>query len=123
MTGEYQPVAVEIAVAEPGASDLEDLVAVASEREGLVVGPIREAPDARDLFFDVGTAVVVVHSVTAVITGVGGAAKVIDWALTKLRERRGQTIVLRAGATTVTVKTGDDPERTRQLLEAALHAV
>jgi hypothetical protein len=120
---EYAPLAVEIVIAEAQGDDLDDLTTAAAETGELHIGALREIPASRELFFDVGSAVSVLHSVTAVVSGVGGAAKVVDWVLAKLRERRGETIVLKTGTTTVTVKTGDDPERTRQLLEAALHAV
>src|SRR5215217_6900475 len=113
----YTPLAVEILIAEPKGNDLEDLSTVAKKTEELHVGQVREVYASQDLHFDIGLTIGVVRSVTAVITGIGGAVKLIDWALAKLRERRGETMVFKAGATTVTIKTGDDQERVRKLLQ------
>jgi hypothetical protein len=110
-------------ITEPEGNAFDSLAVIAAETDEVHVGPVQERPTPRDLFFDLGPAVSDVHSVTAVITGIGGAARVIDWVLTKLRERRGETILLKAGTTTVTVKTGDDPERARKLLKEALKIV
>ena len=123
MNGSYAPLAVEIMIVESEGDDLEGLAEVASQSEELHVGAVKEFPASQDLFFDLGAVDTIVHSVTAVITGIGGAARVVDWVLTKLRDRRGETILLKSGSTTVTVKIGDDPERARELLQAALHVV
>lgn len=123
MTGDYAPLALEIMIAEPEGNAFDSLAVIAAETDEVHVGPVQERSAPRDLFFDLGSAVGDIHSVTAVITGIGGAARVIDWVLRKLRERGGETILLKAGTTTVTVKTGDDPERARKLLEAALKVV
>jgi hypothetical protein len=124
-SGDYAPIAVEIAVLDPGEDVFADLALPpdAAETEELAVSAPREVAPSSNLFFDVDAALHVVRSVTAVVTGVGGAARVVDWVLTKLRERRGKSFVLKAGSTSVTVRVGDDPPEARRLLKAALKAL
>jgi hypothetical protein len=120
----YAPIAVEILVAELDDDLFVDLAAIADGAPAeLALSAPRDVTVAADLYFDVDAVLHTVRSVTAVVSGVGGAAKVVDWVLGKLRERRGKSIILKSGSTSVTVKTGDDPEQARRLLEAALKAL
>ena len=119
MSSDYVPLAVQVIVA---ADDEEDLQRLGATTD-VAVTETQEIAAPRDLLFDVEAGIGVIKTVTAVISGVGGAMKVVDWVLTRLRERRGKLVVLKVGDTSVTVRVGDDPEETRKLLEAALRIV
>jgi hypothetical protein len=118
MSSDYVPFAVQVIVP----ADDDDLDQLGAEPDLDLTAP-REMPAPRDLFFDVDAGISIVKSVTAVISGAGGAAKVVDWVLTRLRQRRGKLVVLKVGDTSVTVRVGDDPEEARKLLRAALRII
>lgn len=120
MKNKYAPLIIEILVSEPQGDVFGDLLNVGPDASQIRVSPVRETPPPRDLLFDVGSSFEVIQSVTAVITGIGGAYQTIDWVLTKIRDRRSKTITLKAGATTVTIKTNDDEKQVRALLQAML---
>jgi hypothetical protein len=115
----FDPVVIEVVVADPDQVLLADLDREVSDPE-LTVGPVREVSSSSDLFFDLGQVISTLYSVTMVITGIGGAAKTIDWVLAKLRNEGKNTIRIHVGSDSIIIRRGDDPQQTRKLLQAAM---
>ncbi len=85
----------------------------------LRVGEVSEETSAADLHFDLGGAAESAYAVTAVVSGFGGTATVVNWAVTRLK-RQKKTIEIRAGGTTVRIEPGQDASEVRALIEDAL---
>jgi hypothetical protein len=115
----FEPIVIEVVVA-----DSDQILLAGLDREvsdpDLAVGPIHEVSSSSDLYFDPSQAINTLHSVTMIITGIGGAAKTIDWILTKLRNEGKNTIRIQVGSDSIIIKRGDDPQQTRKLLQAAM---
>jgi hypothetical protein len=64
-----------------------------------------------------------VKSVTAVITGIGAAAKVVDYLAKRIKRSPQKRIVVTVGSTRVVGTGDDDPKELRAALRAALKLV
>ena len=119
----YEPVAIQIVIsatdAAGGFTTLHD-VAQTSDTQ-LTVGATRQLEPEAGLYFDPAVVHTTLQAVSAVITGIGGALKVVDW-IQSHRANSAHDIVVRVGTTTVTV-TADNQEDARAALEAALGLV
>ena len=105
-------------------TDQESLNELRSLRSSdVVVGDIREVHPDSDLHLDLGQLGETLLAVTTVVTQVGGALQLLDWALSKVRGGRHKGIVIQVGEDRIEISEGADAQRVRQLLEAALHTV
>jgi crotonobetainyl-CoA:carnitine CoA-transferase CaiB-like acyl-CoA transferase len=110
-------------------AELEELKTALSEA-GIPVTPVRSMQSTTDLHLDPHMVEATLFTLTTVITHVGEALKVIDWALGKIKAHHADKtdasppgIVIKVGPNIVEISADTDPETARKLLRAALHAV
>lgn len=116
---EQSPTVVEFTV---GGDDDDLLAALTGDlagSDGVAFGPVREVAADSQLYFDLAAATDIVKSVTAVISGAAGVAKVVEFVVGRLTQPK-KRIVVTVGTTTVTVTGGEDPHQIRSALRAAL---
>lgn len=115
-------VVAELAVPEGDSELLAEIASEFSADDGVVFGPERTVNLDTQLYFDPATAIEAVKAVTAVISGVGAATKVVNF-LIRLAGRSPQTkIAITVGESRVVVS-GNDPNELRTALRAALKLV
>lgn len=116
----FEQVAVQIAG--NSREDLEALSAMLRD-QGSRTAPVESVGSSSDLHFDPGAAAAVTFQIITVITKVGAAAQLAAWVHQRLEERRGGKLVISIDADRIEIPPDADPERTRKLLLAALHAM
>jgi hypothetical protein len=84
--------------------------------EDIAFGPQREVGADSNLYFDLSGVVETAKAVTAIIGGIGGTAKLIEYLITLLRRSPQRRIVVKVGSTIVTV-TGNNEAEIRSALE------
>jgi hypothetical protein len=64
-----------------------------------------------------------VKSVTAVMSGIGGGAKLVEYLIALLKKSPKKRILVKVGSTSVTVTSDAQPDEVRSALRAALKLV
>jgi hypothetical protein len=122
MVDASEVVVAELVVPEGDSDLLAEIVSELAADDGVVFGPQRTVNLDTQLYFDPATAVMAVKAMTAVISGVGAATKVVNSLIRVAGKSPKTKIAVTVGASRVVVS-GNDPRELRAALRAALKLV
>ena len=121
MATDQPPMVVELTVSQEDDDLLAELVQAVGGSDDVTFGPLRDVAADTQLYFDLAAAAEVVKSVTAVMSGALGVAKVIDFVVSRLKSKK--RIVVTVGSTSVVVTGDNNPDQIRAALRAAMKLV
>jgi hypothetical protein len=114
--GAFEPVAVQIV-----GDDEEELAALGAQlrASGSSVSDVQAVPPPRDLDLDLGAVAETAFQVVTVLTQIGAAVQLADWAREKVKRRQGGSVVIRVGDAKVQVTSDSAPDDLGPLEELA----